>query len=278
MQADSLPLSSASSVLCVVPMFHANSWGLVFAAPMVGAKLVLPGEQARAPAAVHMHMHVFWLLSIPAQRLCHRQHARPRSAGWSMHACIRAILFHDHLALFRPPRMRACLIEQAGSVARPPVRAVPPFLPLRAGPFLDGGAIYELIESQRVTMSAGVPTVWLQLLAHMDERGLRFSSMTHIGIGGAAPPPSMIDALETKCARPATPCGHPCTPRVAGSWGNQRHAAPASSMQRALRRCPAHVHARTRECLAQPGLACGCPRMHMHCTAGTAWTCGTCGA
>ncbi len=43
-QADSLPLSAASCVLAVVPMFHANSWGLVFAAPMVGAKLVLPGE------------------------------------------------------------------------------------------------------------------------------------------------------------------------------------------------------------------------------------------
>jgi len=37
-------MGSASNVLAIVPMFHANSWGLVFAVPMVGARLVLPGE------------------------------------------------------------------------------------------------------------------------------------------------------------------------------------------------------------------------------------------
>ncbi|MEW5317101.1 MAG: hypothetical protein WDW38_008429 [Sanguina aurantia] len=43
LQNDCLPLSCSSSCLAVVPMFHANSWGLVFTAPLVGAKLVLPG-------------------------------------------------------------------------------------------------------------------------------------------------------------------------------------------------------------------------------------------
>lgn len=42
---DTLDLRAGSSVLMVVPMFHANSWGLVFAAPMVGASLVLPGAR-----------------------------------------------------------------------------------------------------------------------------------------------------------------------------------------------------------------------------------------
>ncbi|WP_373090358.1 long-chain fatty acid--CoA ligase [Zhongshania sp.] len=41
--ADAFNLSSLSTVLMVVPMFHANSWGLVYSAPMTGAKLVLPG-------------------------------------------------------------------------------------------------------------------------------------------------------------------------------------------------------------------------------------------
>lgn len=41
--ADCVPLASASNVLMVVPMFHANSWGLAFAALMTGARLVLPG-------------------------------------------------------------------------------------------------------------------------------------------------------------------------------------------------------------------------------------------
>jgi len=40
---DALGLKSTDSVLPVVPMFHANAWGLPYAIPMVGAKLVLPG-------------------------------------------------------------------------------------------------------------------------------------------------------------------------------------------------------------------------------------------
>ena len=45
LQADVFGLSAADVVLPVVPMFHANAWGLVFSAPAVGAKLVLPGPQ-----------------------------------------------------------------------------------------------------------------------------------------------------------------------------------------------------------------------------------------
>lgn len=41
--ADAFGLSSMSSVLVAVPMFHANAWGLVYAIPMVGARMVLPG-------------------------------------------------------------------------------------------------------------------------------------------------------------------------------------------------------------------------------------------
>ena len=37
-------LASSSSVLAIVPMFHANGWGTVFAAPLVGARLILPGR------------------------------------------------------------------------------------------------------------------------------------------------------------------------------------------------------------------------------------------
>jgi 3-(methylthio)propionyl---CoA ligase len=46
LQADCLAISLADSVLAVVPMFHANAWGLPFAVPAVGAKLVLPGRHA----------------------------------------------------------------------------------------------------------------------------------------------------------------------------------------------------------------------------------------
>ncbi len=44
LQADVLGITANDSVLAVVPMSHANAWGLPFAAPAVGAKLVLPGR------------------------------------------------------------------------------------------------------------------------------------------------------------------------------------------------------------------------------------------
>lgn len=40
---DVMGLSSTSCFYAIVPLFHANSWGLVFAAPMMGSRLVLPG-------------------------------------------------------------------------------------------------------------------------------------------------------------------------------------------------------------------------------------------
>ena len=46
LQADAIALTSADSILVAVPMFHANGWGFPFAAPAVGAKIVLPGRQA----------------------------------------------------------------------------------------------------------------------------------------------------------------------------------------------------------------------------------------
>ena len=44
LQADATALTARETVLLAVPMFHANAWGLPFAAPAVGAKLVLPGR------------------------------------------------------------------------------------------------------------------------------------------------------------------------------------------------------------------------------------------
>lgn len=46
LQGDVLAITAADSVLTVVPMFHASAWGLPFAVPAVGAKLVLPGRHA----------------------------------------------------------------------------------------------------------------------------------------------------------------------------------------------------------------------------------------
>lgn len=64
------------------------------------------------------------------------------------------------------------------------------------GPALDGKSVYELIEGEKVTMAAGVPTVWQMLLGHMQQNGLKFSTLTRTVIGGSACPPAMINAFN----------------------------------------------------------------------------------
>jgi 3-(methylthio)propionyl---CoA ligase len=66
------------------------------------------------------------------------------------------------------------------------------------GPQLDGKSLYELFESERVTCSAGVPTVWQGLLAHTEANGLRFSTMNRTVIGGSACPPAMIRTFQDR--------------------------------------------------------------------------------
>jgi 3-(methylthio)propionyl---CoA ligase len=64
------------------------------------------------------------------------------------------------------------------------------------GPALDGKSVYQLIESESVTLAAGVPTVWQMLLGHMKPAGLKFSHLNRTVIGGSACPPAMIDAFR----------------------------------------------------------------------------------
>jgi len=107
-QADAVGVRGSDTILPVVPMFHANAWALAFAAPMVGAKLVMPG------------------------------------------------------------------------------------------PKLDGPSIYELLETEKVTMTAAVPTVWLMLLRELEKTGKLLPHLERVVIGGSAAPPSMIEIFEKK--------------------------------------------------------------------------------
>ncbi len=103
---DALAPSAPDSVLCVVPMFHANAWALPFALPMCGAKMVLPGAK------------------------------------------------------------------------------------------LDGASLFSLIEAEGVTLTAGVPTIWLMLLDYMSATGQRPSTLKRVVVGGSACPRSMIERFE----------------------------------------------------------------------------------
>jgi len=53
-----------------------------------------------------------------------------------------------------------------------------------------------LLESEKVTMAAGVPTVWQMLLGHLQQNQLRFSTLKRTVIGGSACPPAMIHAFN----------------------------------------------------------------------------------
>ncbi|MEM1205644.1 MAG: 3-(methylthio)propionyl-CoA ligase [Acidobacteriota bacterium] len=105
---DTLAISAADSFLPVVPMFHANAWGIPYAAPLCGCKLVMPGAR------------------------------------------------------------------------------------------LDGEGVWELLDSENVTQTAGVPTVWLMLLDHMRRTGTTLRTVRKVIIGGAAAPRSMIEEFQSK--------------------------------------------------------------------------------
>ncbi|WP_158745738.1 long-chain-fatty-acid--CoA ligase [Acidisphaera sp. L21] len=105
---DTFGLRSADRVLPVVPMFHVNAWGLPFAAPMVGAALVMAGRH------------------------------------------------------------------------------------------LDGASLASLMNSERVTFSAGVPTIWLGLLQHLRASGARLDTVKSLVIGGSACPPMLIDVFASE--------------------------------------------------------------------------------
>jgi fatty-acyl-CoA synthase len=102
---DSLGTTAHDTMLPVVPLFHANSWGIAFSAPSMGTKLVMPG------------------------------------------------------------------------------------------PKLDGASVYELLSTEKVTHTAGVPTVWLMLLNHMSANKLTLPDLKMVVCGGSAMPRSMIKAF-----------------------------------------------------------------------------------
>ena len=54
---DALGTSAAETMLPVVPLFHANSWGIAFSAPSMGTKLVLPGAKLDGASVYELSRH-----------------------------------------------------------------------------------------------------------------------------------------------------------------------------------------------------------------------------
>jgi len=63
---------------------------------------------------------------------------------------------------------------------------------------LDGPSLFELMDSEFVTCSQGVPTVWMSLLATMREKGRKPKALKRILIGGAAASEMLIEAYEAE--------------------------------------------------------------------------------
>ena len=94
------------------------------------------------------------------------------------------------------------------------------------GPGLDGKSLHELFESEGVTLSAGVPTVWQGLLGYVSSNNLKFSTMKRTVIGGSACPPAMIKTFDASYGvqvihawgmTEMSPLGTSCTFKVAAA-------------------------------------------------------------
>ena len=64
------------------------------------------------------------------------------------------------------------------------------------GPKLDGASLYELLDKEKVTVTAAVPTVWLMLLQHLDQNPqLKLPWLERVLIGGSACPEALMAAF-----------------------------------------------------------------------------------
>ena len=89
--ADAFALSERDRVLMIVPMFHANAWGLPYSSWMVGADMILPGERLQAPAlaAVFAQERPTFTGAVPAIYTDLLDHAERESVDLS---CLRSAL------------------------------------------------------------------------------------------------------------------------------------------------------------------------------------------
>jgi len=101
------------------------------------------------------------------------------------------------------------------------------------GARLDGASIYELLDTYKVSCTAGVPTVWLMLLQHLEQSGRKLPHLTRVVIGGSACPRAMTEAFQDQYGvevihawgmTEMSPLGSACTliPEYAGLSGDAR--------------------------------------------------------
>ncbi|MEE8171670.1 MAG: long-chain-fatty-acid--CoA ligase [Alphaproteobacteria bacterium] len=68
------------------------------------------------------------------------------------------------------------------------------------GPRYEGDMIFDLLDDEKVNITAGVPTIWMMLLAEMRKRGRKPEALETLIVGGSAFPASMIESFEDEFA------------------------------------------------------------------------------
>lgn len=110
------------------------------------------------------------------------------------------------------------------------------------GPMMDGKSLYELIDGEGVTFSAGVPTVWSGLLDYVKAHGLGFTTFKRMNIGGSACPTKMmntfrnvhgVDVIHAWGMTEMSPMGTICTLQA-------RHADLSEEERQKLRETQGH--------------------------------------
>ena len=66
------------------------------------------------------------------------------------------------------------------------------------GSRMDGESLFHLMDKEQITMSGGVPTVWLTLMDFVERNQLALPKLERVVIGGSAAPESLVDKLENK--------------------------------------------------------------------------------
>jgi len=101
------------------------------------------------------------------------------------------------------------------------------------GAGMDGASIYALLDSEQVTSTAAVPTVWLGLLQYLEQSGKQLPYLKKVVVGGAACPPMMIRKFELDYGVEVIHGWGMTEMSPVGSTGTMKHAS--SSLDREAR-------------------------------------------
>ena len=91
---DAMDVSMRDTVLPVVPMFHANAWGIPYAASMVGASLVLPGSRLDAESVLDLlaDEHVTFTAGVPTVWMAMLKAIEAEPGRWDLSSLKRLLV------------------------------------------------------------------------------------------------------------------------------------------------------------------------------------------